>query len=326
MISVSHRPVAALAMSLLLVVSPLVEAKRVGGGRSSGMSRSATTYNRTPPPSRPVAPSRPVVAGTPTTAAPASSGRSFGPGALAAGVAAGAVAGYAMGAGNQPGSNNGYNNGAYPADQANQGNWNAQAPVQQRSNFSWFWLLLLGGIGYMLYRRFKNRQTPALATAGGVPLTKSALPTATGSTGVPLTGAPLTGDYGAYTGGAQFLSDGTGQAAFLRQARALFTQVQAMNNGRQVNELQRYFTPQLFEQIRQDLAGNTEVAEFEFANLTANLLDSSQDATQHIASVRFTGTVSEHLNDPMQPFAEVWHFVKPLQGGDWLVAGIQQEG
>ncbi len=38
------------------------------------------------------------------------------------------------------------------------------------------------------------------------------------------------------------------------------------------------------------------------------------------------GTVSEDLNSLPQPFAEVWHFVKPAGSTqDWLVAGIQQE-
>ena len=47
---------------------------------------------------------------------------------------------------------------------------------------------------------------------------------------------------------------------------------------------------------------------------------------QYIASVRFTGTVSEDLNSAPQAFTEIWHFVKPAGSSqDWLVAGIQQE-
>jgi predicted lipid-binding transport protein (Tim44 family) len=36
--------------------------------------------------------------------------------------------------------------------------------------------------------------------------------------------------------------------------------------------------------------------------------------------------VSESLNAPVQPFEELWHFVKPASAGSlkWLVAGIQQ--
>ena len=54
--------------------------------------------------------------------------------------------------------------------------------------------------------------------------------------------------------------------------------------------------------------------------------DIATENGQYVVSVRFTGTVSEDLNSLPQPFAEVWHFVKPAGSTqDWLVAGIQQE-
>lgn len=53
--------------------------------------------------------------------------------------------------------------------------------------------------------------------------------------------------------------------------------------------------------------------------------DSATENGQYVVSVRFTGTVSEDLNSLPQPFAEIWHFVKPINSAnDWVVAGIQQ--
>lgn len=315
MVTATHRALGVSVMALLLTLSPLVEAKRVGGGRSSGMSRSPSSYQSSPPPAR----------YQPAPAAPTqANNRRFGTGALVAGAAAGAMAGYAMGASNN--HNGQYNSGGYQDPNWNNGsNYPANTTVQNNgSGMSWMWLLLLGGLGFFLWRRFKSKAAmPAVAggsvASAGMPLSRTAAQS-TGGLSLTKDATPLAG--GAYVGG-QTLSDGSDQAAFLRQARATFNHVQAMNHGSQVAELQRYFTPQLYAQIQAELASNTEVAEF--PSLSANLLDNQIEQNQHVASVRFTGTVSESLGAPAVPFAEVWHFVKPVQGGDWQVAGIQQE-
>ena len=44
-----------------------------------------------------------------------------------------------------------------------------------------------------------------------------------------------------------------------------------------------------------------------------------------MASVRFHGTLREDGNPTAQPFEELWHLVKPVNGSSgWLLAGIQQ--
>jgi predicted lipid-binding transport protein (Tim44 family) len=59
--------------------------------------------------------------------------------------------------------------------------------------------------------------------------------------------------------------------------------------------------------------------------LEAQLLEVVTEGDQHLASVRFSGTVRESPDAAPQSFAEVWNLVKPADGSTgWLLAGIQQ--
>ncbi|VVC76288.1 hypothetical protein AQUSIP_15970 [Aquicella siphonis] len=44
-----------------------------------------------------------------------------------------------------------------------------------------------------------------------------------------------------------------------------------------------------------------------------------------IASVRFNGMIQENQGEPAAPVQEIWHFKKDIGSSAWLVAGVQQE-
>lgn len=44
-----------------------------------------------------------------------------------------------------------------------------------------------------------------------------------------------------------------------------------------------------------------------------------------VASVLFSGRIQENQGEPAAPFREIWHFKKDLGSSTWLVAGVQQE-
>src|SRR6266571_5241194 len=45
------------------------------------------------------------------------------------------------------------------------------------------------------------------------------------------------------------------------------------------------------------------------------------------ASVRFSGSIREEASAPAEPFEEIWHLRKPVNGASgWLLAGMQQPG
>lgn len=319
--------VLALMMTSLLA-APIAEAKRAGGGKSSGMSRQSssqsyqqnTTQRTTTPPTQ-VAPQQ------------QKSGSNVGSMVAAgvAGAAIGAVAANAMADDNTSTASN-------PGSNPN----NTTAAQEESGGMGWLWILVLAAIAFFVFRKFKAKK-PATAnpyapnnTGNGfgkqnqAPFGQPSTPTAGNNTnifGQPVGGqtptAPVGGFGGAYTNSGQQLPDGTEPATFLRFARQRFNHIQAMNTASNIEEIRRYFTPDLYQEIHQDIANNHDVAEF--SNLLANVVEHSTESGQHIVSVRFTGMVSEDINSPSQPFAEIWHFVKPQGSQDeWIVAGIQQ--
>ncbi|KAF0813190.1 hypothetical protein IGB42_02118 [Andreprevotia sp. IGB-42] len=289
----------AVLITTTLILSPLAEAKRLGGGRSTGSQRSMP---------RNAAPAQQQAAPAPQQA-PAQQPQKSGVGTALAGAAAGAavggVAGYMMGK-----------------------SANASGAAQGESSFPWGWMLLLGAltIGGVMWMRRRNAQQPqaggyAHAVPAGAANWQSNQPPQANRVfrmgeGATSAAAPVAVSNGR-------LPDGTESAAFLRQARASFLHMQAMNSPEQLEELRKYLTPALFEELKADIGGNQDLAEF--PELNVELADTGTDNGQLYASARFRGRVSESLNAPAVPFEEVWHFVKPRADDPrWLLAGIQQ--
>ena len=308
-----------------LVVAPLAEAKRAGGGKSHGMSRSAApsqSYQQ---------PRQATPAQQPTTApAQQKSGPGVG-GMVAAGVAGaaiGAVAANAM-ADDKP--------AASGADVT------AQQQEEEKGGLpSWIWILLAAAVAFFLFRKFGAKKklaannpyapnnagnTAPFGQQTAAPRTSNDNSNIFGQTVGGSAGAATQAPFGAAStqSGSQ-LPDGTEPAAFLRVARQRFNHIQSMNTASNIAEIQRYLTPDLYQSMYNDIMANQDQDVAEFSNLNAMVTDSSTENGQYVVSVRFTGTVSEDLNSLPQPFAEVWHFTKPVGSNqDWLVAGIQQE-
>jgi MYXO-CTERM domain-containing protein len=278
-----------------LFASGIAEAKRVGGGRSSGMQRSQNTRPAAPPPQRNVAPAQ-----QPGQVAPQP--QRSGMGSIIGGVAAGALGGYLLG--NLLNSNN-----ASGTSESSGG------------GFPWGLLLLLGGGGYFAMRMMRRRKEAAMAASpafAGMPRNETPAQTdrvfRMGDQAVAATPAAA---------GITRLPDGTETAAFLRQARGSFMHMQTLHSAEQVNEMRKYLTPELFNELSQDISGNEEPAEF--PELNAELIDCATEEGRMVSSVRFYGTVSESLHSAPAPFQEIWHFVRPISGDPrWMVAGIQQ--
>lgn len=325
-----HGVVAALMMTTL-VVSPLAEAKRMGGGKSYGMSRSSnssSSYNQSYSQNRQSA--APVQRGT-TAQQPQRSGPGVGTMVAAgvAGAAVGAVAANALANDRDP---------ATSPDAATAQQQNAQAAQpEQKSSFSWLWIAILAIGAFFLFRRFSAKKAAGHNNFGGNPFApnnsgpfgrnNAAAPTArplsNGGSNTNIFGQSVgAAAGGAYSSNGQQLPDGTEPAAFLRQARAKFLHLQSMNSSSNVEEVRRYFTPDMYTAIRSDILSNDDLAEF--PQLNAQVVDSGNENGQYFASVQFSGTVSETLNAQAVPFSETWHFVKPVNSSEWLVAGIQQ--
>ena len=132
---------------------------------------------------------------------------------------------------------------------------------------------------------------------------------------------------GAYsaTPAANNLPAGFDEDAFVREAKINFIRMQAANDAGNIDDLRAFTTPELFAELRMQLAERGESAQMtDVVKLNAEVLECAEENNQLIASVRFHGLIKEDIA-VAEPFDETWHLVKPASGtGGWLVAGIQQ--
>jgi len=53
------------------------------------------------------------------------------------------------------------------------------------------------------------------------------------------------------------------------------------------------------------------------------VMDTAQEGSQQIVSVRFDGLIREDIGGAAAPFDEIWHLVRPADGSrEWAIAGI----
>jgi len=325
---VHQRGLMAALLMATLVAAPLAEAKRAGGGKSHGMSRSSSS-------SQSYQPSRQAAPAPQQQTAPQRSGPGVGSMVAAgvAGAAVGAVAANALADDKQ------HNPTATEQEAAQQ----AQQQQEEKGGIpGWIWVLLAAAIAFFVFRRlgakkklatnnpyapnnggqnnFGRQVPPQAAPRQSADNTNIFGQSVAGGTAVPQ--APFGG--ASMSSGNQ-LPDGTEPAAFLRIARQRFNHIQSVNSASNVEEIRRYLTPELYSSMHSDIMANQDQDVAEFSNLNAMVVESTTENGQYVVSVRFTGTVSEDLNSLPQPFAEIWHFVKPAGSQqDWVVAGIQQ--
>ncbi len=290
-----------------LVVAPIeAEAKRMGGGSSSGMQRS--TPARTPPPATPAqaAPTSPAMAGAaPAAAAPKRSW--MGPIAgLAAGLGIAALMS-SMGLG------------------AGMGNILTMVLLAAAAFFA---------IRFLMNRFARNRPagamatpngmqfagaggTPSIATGPSSPWTQTAPRAAVVPAAVAATAAPA----------VSALPDGFDAPGFERIAKMIFIRMQAANDTADLNDLRNFTTPEMFADVKLDLQERGSAAQTtDVVRIDAEVLEVVSEAERQIVSVRFHGLIREEKDSAAAPFDEVWHLVKPADGSrEWAIAGIQQQ-
>ncbi len=125
---------------------------------------------------------------------------------------------------------------------------------------------------------------------------------------------------------APTLPAGFDREAFERLAKMIFIRLQAANDTADLNDLRNFTTPELFASLRLDLQDRGDAKQqTDVVQVEAQLTDYAAEATQQIVSVRFTGQIREDVGAEAQPFDEIWHLVRPLdESRNWAIAGIQQ--
>jgi predicted lipid-binding transport protein (Tim44 family) len=294
----------AIVLTLGMAASFDAEARRLGGGKSSGMQR----QNVTAPAATPGAPGQAAPAAT-SAAAPAA-------GAAAAAAPRrswmGPIAGLAAGLG-------------LAALASHFGFGEAMANMLMIGLLA---MAVLMAVGFFMRKR---AQGAALAGAGGMP--RSAADTGMFRTPVQPEGGSQIGSRlgsgvapAAATTTVGSIPADFDVPAFVRNAKAQFVALQAANDAGDLDRLRDFLTPELLEVVRAEIAERGGAQQHtEVFGLEAQVLDVVQEDSRYIVSVRFNGSVRDQHGAVPEDLDEIWHLTKPRTGfGGWLVAGIQQ--
>jgi len=316
-----RKALALFAVALTLGLSTVAidaQAKRLGGGKSSGMQRQATTAPANPP------------AGSGNAQGAAQSAPVAGsPAAGAAGAAAaapkrnwmGPVAGLAAGLG-------------LAALASHFGFGEALA------NMMMIGLLVMAALlvfGFVMRKRAAS-QAGAFAGAGGAPaqpFQRAPVQDASyrsAANGAPQGGSLIGSRIGAGSGGlaaatqAGPIPSDFDAAAFAGNAKTQFLALQAANDARDLGRLRDYLTPEMFDIVRAEIAERGDAPQnTEVFGLEAQVLAVAEEDSRYVASVRFTGSVRDQHGAVPDDLDEIWHLTKPRTGlGGWVIAGIQQ--
>ena len=114
--------------------------------------------------------------------------------------------------------------------------------------------------------------------------------------------------------------------AFLRSAKMSFIRLQAANDRKDLNDIREYTTPEMYAEISMQLQERDNTPQkTDVVSIYGELLEVEQGHDLSIASVRFTGQVTENNGAP-EAVDEIWHVQKNMHDSKavWLLSGIQQ--
>lgn len=284
-----------------------VQAKRLGGGKSSGMQRDMPA--RTAPdaaPGKPAAPAQqqatnPAAAGVPAAAAAPAKRSWLGP-----------IAGLAAGLG-------------LAALMSHMGFGEGMANMLM--------LVLLAAVAFFAIRWVMRRMSPQPSAATGTMRAGSPAQVAWPSTPratEPVLEAPAATPEVAAAAPAvakAFVPASFDNESFERAAKLIFIRLQAANDAGDLEDLRSFTTPEMFATARLELQERGGARQqTDVLRVDAQVLDVVQEAERQVVSVRFHGELREEAGAAPTPFNEVWHMTKPLTGDNrsWAVAGIEQ--
>jgi predicted lipid-binding transport protein (Tim44 family) len=289
-----------LTLGLSLPMADAEAAKRLGGGKSTGMQRQMNTPDKAP------------------TAAPAQSAATA-PAAGAAGAAAaparsswmGPLAGLAAGIGL-----------AALASHFGFG--------EELANMMMIALLVMAVlmvVGFIMRKRM-GAQGPAMA--GASPMQYSGSPQG-GQTprpynlDMPGSSAPAAAVAAAPAAAARNIPADFDVQGFVRNAKVNYIRLQAANDAGNLDDIREFTTPEMFAEIKMSIEERGGAKQHtDVVNINADVLEVAEDANRYVVSVRFTGTIRED-DANAESVDEIWHLAKPRDGSTgWVLAGIQQ--
>ncbi|HEX4859424.1 MAG TPA: Tim44-like domain-containing protein [Usitatibacteraceae bacterium] len=307
------------------------QSRRLGGGRTAGKQSQNVQRQATPPaaPDAAKAPAAPAAtAATPAAAAPTAAIPPK-PASPWKGLMGGALLGLGLG-----------------ALFSSMGMGSAMAGVLS----TLLTFALIGGVIYLVYRFFFRKPAGTSAPGNLEPSYAGASGSAggfggTGSTSgssssmpfkVPEIGSgiapraaaaePVAAATAATAAGPFGVTPDFDVPAFLRSAKTYFIRLQAAWDKGDSADLREFTTPEMFGELKLQLQERGAAPNLtDVVTLDAELLGLEIVGEDHLASVKFTGTIKDSPAASAEPFTEVWNISKRVKDKDgWQLAGIQQ--
>ncbi|MDO8418729.1 MAG: Tim44-like domain-containing protein [Rubrivivax sp.] len=113
---------------------------------------------------------------------------------------------------------------------------------------------------------------------------------------------------------------------FSRIAKMIFIRMQTANDSADLDDLRRFTTPEMFATARLEIQERGPAAQHtDVVRVDADVLDVANEDERQVVSVRFHGQVVEAAGAAPVDFDEIWHLVKPHDDSrNWAIAGIEQ--
>lgn len=280
-----------LTLGFGLGVGDAEAARRLGGGKSSGMQRQTTPANKAPD-------AKPAQTPTAPAAAAAQPKRSW----------MGPLAGLAAGLG--------------LAALASHFGFGEELASMMMIGLAVMAVLVVVGL---IMRKRAAAQQPLAARIGGMQYAGAGLDraeTAPKSYDVSMPDSSI----GSKLGAASSIPTDFDVAGFERNAKVQFIRLQAANNAGNLDDIRDFTTPEMLAEIKLDMAERSAAAEeTDVVSVEAKVIEVVEEDARYVVSVRFTGMIRDSKGAAPDSFDETWHLVKANAGtGGWILSGIQQ--
>ncbi len=184
-------------------------------------------------------------------------------------------------------------------------------------------LLLFGAYKVFMYMRQKNSPQPA-----GGPQYAQGAPQGMGQNMHYQSAQNSAAGWGAN------LQGGASQAAnipagfqveeFIEGAKMAFSRLQSSWDKRDLDDIALFTSPAVLEEVKKQLAEDDSPSKTDILLNNARLLSVITENNEETATVYFDVILRESNATDTTQAREVWHFVRPVGGGNWKLDGIQQ--
>ncbi|NJB69261.1 putative lipid-binding transport protein (Tim44 family) [Desulfobaculum xiamenense] len=196
-------------------------------------------------------------------------------------------------------------------------------------------LIILGGLAFLLFKLFRRRSasSPQYATQGAGMSYGGAGPDP-GTTSYRTGGQDQAASgWSTLGGGASAAQEpsvpvppGFDEKEFLEGAKVAFSRLQGSWDARDLEDIAQFVSPAVLAEIREQAAQDPTPSRTEILMLNARLLEVRQEGQRTVATVFFDVFLRESPAAGSEQVREVWHFLREegVAGDMWRLDGIQQ--